>query len=323
MKASRSILTVCCKMGTIGLMEQKQKRKQNLVFEGVYQGGTPVGITEFLRNESPISGRSLRQYFFKGLILLNHKKAHSKACLKDGDLIQVVGVKEEHQSLKPEAIAIDIVYEDENLLVINKPADLAVHPSGTIISGTLANGIAAYFEKKNLKIKVRPVNRLDYGTSGLIIFAKSREIQTKLAIATEHNRIHRIYYAVVKGIPNPEMGVIDLPIGQSDFKANQRTVSAEGKTAITQYKVVEKLNGYALLELNLKTGRTHQIRVHLSHSGFPILGDPQYGIPSPFIKRPALHGGKLIFSGSGIPIPELSAPLPDDFNALLNALRHN
>lgn len=308
-------------MGTIGLMEQKQKLKRNLIFESVYHGGTSITITDFLRQEASISGRSLRQYFFKGLILLNQKKAHSKALLKDGDLIQVYGVGAEHQTLKPEALSLDIVYEDDDLLVINKPAQLAVHPSGKITSGTLANGIAAYFEKIKLKIKVRPVNRLDYGTSGLIIFAKKPEIQTRLTAATQHNQIHRIYYVVVQGVPSQERGIIDLPIGQSpDIKANQRTVTEEGKSAVTHYKVIEKFNGNALLELSLKTGRTHQIRVHLSHSGFPILGDPQYGIPSPFIKRPALHAGKLNFSDADFSIPELIAPFPEDFNALLNAL---
>ncbi len=313
-------MTISPKMGKIGLMEQK--RKQNLIFESVYHGETKIPITDFLRQEASISGRSLRQYFFKGLILLNHKKAHSKTHLKNNDLVQVYGVDAEHQALKPEIIPFDIVYEDENLLVINKPAGLAVHPSGNITCGTLANGVAAYFEKKNLRIKVRPVNRLDYGTSGLIIFAKKAEIQTQLTSATQNNHIQRIYYSIVKGVPSPKTGVIDLPIGHSpETKANQRTVSEEGRAAVTHYKVIEELNGNALLELSLKTGRTHQIRIHLSSSGFPILGDPQYGIPSPFIKRPALHAGKLKFSGTGMTIPELTAPFPEDFNILLEKLR--
>jgi 23S rRNA pseudouridine1911/1915/1917 synthase len=305
-------------------MEKKQTSSnkhtcRNLVFETTYQGEI-LGISDFLKKSAPLSGRSLRQYFFKGLVHLNHKKAHSKAKLKDGDLIQVYGIHEEHPTLPSETMPLDIIYEDDDLLVINKPAQLAVHPSGNITSGTLANGVAAYFEKNGLKIKVRPVNRLDYGTSGLIIFSKKAEMQNRLSKAIQENHIHRIYYAVVRGLPNQREGIIDLPIGEQKGK---RIVSelTLGKPAITHYRVIETLDNSALLELSLKSGRTHQIRVHLSHIGHPILGDPQYGIPSSLIKHPALHAGKLDFSDSGINIPTLSTPFPEDFTNLLTILR--
>ncbi len=311
-------------MTKIIIMIKKIKSKPILIYETTYSQMTTLAISDYLKQASPLSGRNLRQYFFKGLVYLNHKKAHSQAKLKNGDLIQVFKPGGEQSTLAHEIMHLDIIYENADLLVINKPPQLAVHPSGNITRGTLANGVAAYFEKKNLQIKVRPVNRLDYGTSGLIIFAKRAETQTQLTAATQNNHIQRIYYSVVKGVPSPKTGVIDLPIGHSpEIKANQRTVSEEGKAAVTYYEVIEELNGNALLELSLKTGRTHQIRVHLRSCGFPILGDPQYGIPSPFIKRSALHAGKLIFSGAGMTIPELAAPFPEDFKALLNALRHN
>jgi 23S rRNA pseudouridine1911/1915/1917 synthase len=299
-------------------MEKKQKNSHNLLFETTYHGEAYIVITDFLKQAAPLSGRSLRQYFFKGLVHLNHKKAHSKAKLKDGDLIQVYGIHEEYPTLQSETMPLDIIYENDDLLIINKPAQLAVHPSGNITSGTLANGVAAYFEKNRLKIKVRPVNRLDYGTSGLIIFSKKAEIQNSLSKATQENRIHRIYYAVVNGIPNQREGIIDLPIGERNSK---RIISEQGKPALTHYQVIETLNNSALLELSLKSGRTHQIRIHLSHIGHPILGDPQYGIPSSLIKRPALHAGKLNFSDTGMDIPELNAPFPEDFTNLLNTLR--
>lgn len=312
-------MTVSFKMGTIGAMELKQKPKRNLIFTMTYHGEVSIPIADFLKQESPISGRSLRQYFFKGLVLLNHKKAHSQANLKDGDLIQVYGVPEEYQPLKPEpSISFDIVYEDDNLLVINKPPQLAVHPSGNITSGTLANGVAAYFEKRGLKIKVRPVNRLDYGTSGLIIFAKNAAAQTALTQAIQNHCVKRIYYAVVQGIPETPSGTIDLPIVGSP---GHRQVGNSGQPALTHYQVIERYPAAALLELDIETGRTHQIRIHLSHIGHPILGDRQYGVSSPLIDRPALHAGKLTFDASGWDIPELEAPFPEDYRRLLEKMR--
>jgi 23S rRNA pseudouridine1911/1915/1917 synthase len=311
-------LTAFTKMGTIRVMKKKQKTDRSLIYEITYHGESPRVISDFLKQSSPLSGRSLRQYFFKGLVELNRKKAHSQAKIKDGDIIRVYGIHEEQPTLNPEMMPLDIIFENDDLLVINKPAQIAVHPSGNIASGTLANGIAAYFEKNGLKIKVRPVNRLDYGTSGLILFAKKPEIQTVLTRATQENQIHRIYYAVVKGVPDDQTGSINLPIKEVK---GRRIVSVHGQSAETDYRVIEELNNTSLLELSLKSGRTHQIRVHLSHIGHPILGDPQYGIPSPFIKRPALHAGKLDFSATGLPIQELSAPFPEDFNNLLTNLR--
>lgn len=301
-------------------MKKTPQKSNNCIFKATYAEDTPTPITNFLKVASPLSGRSLRQYFFKGLVRLNHRKAHSFAKVKSGDLIQVYGNEEGFQALIPESMLLDIIFENADLLVINKPAQLAVHPSGNIISGTLANGVAAYFEKNGLKIKVRPVNRLDYGTSGLIIFAKKPEIQTILSEATRDNRIHRIYYAVVRGVPDINTGIINLPIGEVKGK---RIVSEKGQPAETHYQVIEEFGNTSLLELSLKSGRTHQIRVHLNHIGHQILGDHQYGLPNPFIKRPALHAGKLTFSSTQLAIPELIAPFPEDFNNLLNALRKN
>jgi 23S rRNA pseudouridine1911/1915/1917 synthase len=300
-------------------MEKRRQPEHRIIFEAIYDRASAGSISDFLRHSSPLSGRSLRQYFFKGLVFLNHKKSHSQAKLKEGDRIQVYGINEEQPTLSPESMPLDIVFENDQLLVINKPAQLAVHPSGSITSGTLANGIAAYFEEKGLKLKVRPVNRLDYGTSGLIIFAKNAEMQTLLTQATQTNRIHRIYYAVVHGVPALPEGTIDLPIGE--FKG-KRIITNQGKPAVTHYRVIEELQGFAMLELSLKTGRTHQIRVHLSHIGHSILGDPQYGMADSLIKRPALHAGKLDFSNTQLPIPELVAPFPEDFAMLLNTLRN-
>ncbi len=294
----------------------KTTSKTNLIYESTVEKDTSSTISAYLKESSTLSGRSLRQYFFKGLVLINHKKAHSQAKLKLGDLIQVYAPGTEYQALKPEPMDLDVIYENNDLLVINKPPLIAVHPSGSITSGTLANGITAYFEKKDLKIKVRPVNRLDYGTSGLIIFAKSAAVQERLSLAIQKHTVQRIYYAVVQGVPEPNSGTINLPI---TGKNGKRIVALGGQSSITEYKVIKAFNNAALLELNLKTGRTHQIRVHLSHIGHPILGDHQYGTKTPLINRPALHAGKLIFQkGLELDLSELAIPLPADMKNLLH-----
>lgn len=293
------------------------QQSKPLLFELKYSQSAPIPLKELLKTTAGISGRSLRTYFFKGLIRLNRRQAHSDALVKKGDLVQVYPLAENTAALIPEALPVDIVYEDQNLLVINKPASLPVHPSGSITSGTLANRVAAYFEKQGLKIKVRPVNRLDRGTSGLIIFAKSASVQEQLSTAIRNHQIARIYYAVVAGQPPADSGIINQPIA---LIRGQRCVAASGQPSETHYRVVQRFAQTALLELSLQTGRTHQIRIHLQHLGIPIIGDVQYGSKSALINRPALHAGKLQFLLPGWEIPELTTPLPADMVHLLNRL---
>ena len=288
-----------------------------LLFELKYSQATPVPLKELLKTSAGLSGRSLRTYFFKGLIRLNRRQAHSEALVKKGDLVQVYPLAENSTALTPEALPIDIVYEDQKLLVINKPALLPVHPSGRITSGTLANRVAAYYEKQGLKIKVRPVNRLDRGTSGLIIFAKSASIQEQLSTAIRNRQIARIYYAVVAGHPPATAGIINQPIA---LIRGQRCVAASGQPAETHYRVVQRFAQAALLELSLQTGRTHQIRLHLQSLGIPIIGDLQCGSKSSLLSRPALHAGKLQFALPGWELPELITPLPEDMVQLLTRL---
>lgn len=294
------------------------KNVKTLRFEIQYTDPSPRPIREYLRTTAQISGRNLRQYFFKGLILVNRRKAHSEAQVKQGDLIQVFALEENTDALAPEALPIEVVYEDAALLVLNKPAALPVHPSGTLTQGTLANRVAWYFKQQNLKLKVRPVNRLDQGTSGLIIFAKSAAVQENLALALQQHHISRIYYAVVQGAPAVAQGVINQPIA---LIRGRRQVSATGQPAETHYRVVERFPDAALVELALQTGRTHQIRVHLQYLGIPIIGDSRYGTKSPLIDRPALHAGKLQFNGSLLNLPELTVPMPEDMVRLMEKLR--
>lgn len=288
-----------------------------ICFNSEYNLTEAVSVLEFLKKYSPLSGRSLRKYFFKGLVFCNGKKAHSQTILKSGDRIIVYALDEKNTSLEPEPIPIKIIFEDQNLLVIDKPAFQAVHPSGNIKSGTLSNAVAYYFAQSGIKSKVRPVNRLDYGTSGLIIFAKSAQAQTVLSEEIMKGRIGRIYYAIVNGIIKNDRGVIDLAIGQ---RKGVRTVTLDGKSALTQYQTLKRFNNASLLEIKLQTGRTHQIRIHLSAIGHPLYGDSQYGVKTPLIKRPALHAGKLVFQNSTFKVPELQATWPEDFQKLLESL---
>lgn len=291
---------------------------KKIIFQAVFQEPTAQSLTGFLKQASPISGRSLSKYFFKGLVFLNNRPAHSQANIKPGDTVTVFDPDFEYQALTPEAMPLDIVYEDPNLLVINKPAHLVVHPVKNITSGTLANGVAAYFNQINLHAKIRPVNRLDAGTSGLIIFAKSGQSQDTLSEAIKLRQIKRIYYAIVRGIPKQAEGIINRPILEHNGK---RIISEQGQPAETHFRIMEKFKDTAMLELLLKTGRTHQIRVHLNSIGHPILGDSQYGVKSSLIDRPALHAAKLDFSASQLPIPELMAPFPNDFQKLLDKIQ--
>lgn len=294
------------------------KHTKTLLFETQYTNPAPCSLRELLKIAAGLSNRSLRQFFFKGQILVNQRKAHSEAKIKQGDWVRVYTLEENTDTLVAEALPVEVVYEDEQLLVLNKPAALPVHPSGNITSGTLANRVAWYYRQHNLKIKVRPVNRLDQGTSGLIIFAKSAAAQEKTSLALQQHQISRIYYAVVQGVPSPREGIIDQPIAQI---RGQRQVLASGKPAQTHYRVVESFPQAALVELALKTGRTHQIRIHLQHLGVPIIGDSRYGTHSTQINRPALHAGKLQFTGPGFNLPELTVPLPEDMRHLIEDLR--
>ena len=281
---------------------------KKVIFQAVYQELAAQPLMNFLKKASPLSGRSLRKYFFKSLILLNNHPAHSQADLEPGDTVTIFEAASEYQVLIPEAMPLDIIYENPNMLIINKPAGLVVHPVKEITSGTLANGVAAYFSRIGLPVKIRPVNRLDAGTSGLIIFAKNSQAQDALSSAIKLQQIKRIYYAVVWGIPECDHGIIDRPIMEQRGK---RIISEQGQPAETHFWIIERFREAALLELLLKTGRTHQIRIHLNSINHPLLGDPQYGIKNPLINRPALHAGKLDFSGSQFTIPELTARFPN------------
>ena len=208
-----------------------------------------------------------------------------------------ITLPDETSGFEPQNIPLDIVYEDDDLMIINKQPGLIVHPTKGHPTGTVANALMYYMEQTGKPFKIRFVNRLDMDTSGLLVVAKNSYTQNDYTKQMKENTVEKRYIAVVKGIVESDEGTIDLPIGRPDPDHVRRGVMEDGAPSVTHYKVLDRYNGYSLVELLLETGRTHQIRVHMSHIGHPVLGDWLYeGLNPLLIDRQALHAAKLTFT---------------------------
>ena len=208
-----------------------------------------------------------------------------------------ITLPDETSGFEPQNIPLDIVYEDDDLMIINKQPGLIVHPTKGHPTGTVANALMYYMEQTGKPFKIRFVNRLDMDTSGLLVVAKNSYTQNDYTKQMKENTVEKRYVAVVKGIVESDEGTIDLPIGRPDPDHVRRGVMKNGAPSVTHYKVLDRYNGYSLVELLLETGRTHQIRVHMSHIGHPVLGDWLYeGLNPLLIDRQALHAAKLTFT---------------------------
>lgn len=257
-----------------------------------------------------------------GNILLNGEAIKSHHKVNAGEKIEINVPEAKKSSIEAEDIQLDIVYEDEYLLVVNKPQDMVVHPAPGNYSGTLVN--ALLWHCKNLSViggvsKPGIVHRLDKGTSGLLVVAKTDEAHRDLAGQFKNKSIARIYIALVKGIVQLDNGIIELPIARSLYDRKKMAVNFTGsKNAVTHYKVLKRFKSFTLLELRLKTGRTHQIRVHLSYIGHPLLGDDKYGTKG-ILTRPALHAKTLGFIH---PVTkkymEFTSELPQDLKEIIS-----
>ena len=181
------------------------------------------------------------------------------------------------------------------MLILNKPASIAVHPSLLHFDNTLSNGVKYYFNSIGLKKKIRIVNRLDKDTSGIVIFAKNEYVQENLIQQMKSNTFKKYYIAIVEGLLEKNMFTINAPISRKEGSIIERCVNKNGAISITQYHVIKKYSNYSLVYINLLTGRTHQIRVHMSYIKHPILGDTLYGNSSNLINRQALHACKVNF----------------------------
>lgn len=252
-------------------------------------------------------------------ILVNGAPEYTNFRVSPGDLVTVDLDLSEDNEVIPAALPIEVVYEDEDILVVNKPPGMAIHPARQGEQDTLANAVTYYWQQSGSKALFRPVNRLDKETSGLVLIAHSKFAHQALFRQQKKREVERIYLALVDGVITPDEGRINEPIIRLDPGKRQRSVDPQGQQAVTVYQVMHRYENQTLLRLKLETGRTHQIRVHLSYIGHPVCGDTLYGCPSTIIERQALHAGKLSFtqprSGQRL---HLQAPLPED---LLMAIR--
>ena len=265
----------------------------------------------------------------ENLVLYNGKPSKASTKMKTGDRIELFEKEPEPLAVKGEEIPLEIVYEDDDLMVINKPRGMVVHPAPGHTSGTLVNAVLSHAGESLSSINgvLRPgiVHRIDKDTSGLILVCKNDFSHKALAKQLEEHSITRRYHAICSGRLKEEQGTVSAPIGRDEKNRKQQAINYKhGKEAITHYRLLENLQNASLLECRLETGRTHQIRVHMKSIGHPLLGDPLYGPKKNLyaIKGQALHAMVLGFvhprSGEYM---EFSADYPEDFQKLLNKLR--
>ncbi len=277
-------------------------------------------LEDFLETQQ-ISGRLFRKLYKEKMILVNGKFQRKGLILQKGDKITLL-MADETENIEPEEMNLDIVYEDYDLLILNKQPNIVVHPTKSHQSNTLSNGIAFYFKKNNIKKKIRFVNRLDMDTTGLLIIAKNSYAHQQMALQFEDNTVEKKYLAIVSGIIEKDEGTIDLPIGREEDRSVKKTVTESGQDARTSYRIVERYKNATLVEVQIHTGRSHQIRVHMEHLGHPIIGDSLYFEKSELISRQALHSYylKAIHPRTKKPI-EFKAPLPYDMINLINLMK--
>jgi 23S rRNA pseudouridine1911/1915/1917 synthase len=233
-----------------------------------------------------------------GLVTVNGSPARASLKLNPGDRIDVVIPPPPPSPLTPEAIPLKIIYEDDDVLVLDKPAGMTVHPAPGNPSHTLVNAILSHFPHlAEIGDSLRPgiVHRLDKDTSGIILVAKNSLAQQSLAKQFEKREVAKTYITLVQGHLTPESGIIEAPLGRDSRNRQRMAVVSKGREARTEYRILTYPGNYTLLEIKPQTGRTHQIRVHLAAIGFPVVGDATYGVKSPYITRQFLHAYKLGF----------------------------
>lgn len=283
-----------------------------------------ANIKEVLKVQFQISDRLLLKLKREQKIFVNKKIVPIWSGVNSKDVIEVnIDFEEDNSNIPANKINLDILYEDEAYLVINKPAGVPIHPSMDHYEDSLSNGVKYYFDSISLHKKIRPVNRLDKNTSGLVIFAKNEYIQECLVKQMKTNIFEKEYIAICEGILKEKSGTINLPIARKDGSIIERHIDEKhGSTSITHYEVLKEIHianePYSVIKCKLETGRTHQIRVHMKAIEHTLIGDTLYGTSSTLIDRQALHACYVKFIH---PITKkeviYTAPLPQDMQKLV------
>ncbi|MEE0173012.1 MAG: RluA family pseudouridine synthase [Dorea formicigenerans] len=272
-------------------------------------------VEQFLRRKR-YSGQNLSEIKrMPKSILVNGVHYYMRQELSKGDHLQVrICETKNSEKIPPTNLPLDIIYEDEDLLVLNKPAGMPIHPSLNNYTNSMANALAYYFQSQGKPFIFRCCNRLDRDTSGLTIVSKHLVSGSILSDMTKYREVHREYLAIARGSVTPSEGTIQAPLGRKEGTIIERTVDWEhGEDAVTHYKVVKEANGHSLVSLRLETGRTHQIRIHMKYLGYPLIGDYLYNPDMEYMTRQALHSHHMEFTH---PITgehmSFTAPLPED-----------
>ncbi len=287
-----------------------------------------IRLDAYLAEKLELSRAFVKKMFDENKLLVNNKEPKASLKVKEGDIIEYELPEIKELSAKAQDIPLEIVYEDDYLLVINKPVGMVVHPAPGNPDNTLVNAVMSHCEGRLSTINsvIRPgiVHRIDKDTSGLLVVAKNDEAHQGLAKQFAVHSITRIYTAIVNGHFKNSQGIVDAPIGRHGGDRKKMAVTAKNsKNAVTHFNVIEEFEGYSLVKCRLETGRTHQIRVHMSYTGHPLLGDSIYGDRNKMgISHQMLHAGVLGFNH---PITkeymEFESKLPEEFEEIINKLR--
>ncbi|HWR62040.1 MAG TPA: RluA family pseudouridine synthase [Clostridia bacterium] len=278
-------------------------------------------IIEYMTGALGFSSRQAKKLIKDKKAQINGKRAFRDSSVKNGDILELDTSEEQKTAIASENIPISVIYEDKLILAVNKPPFMLVHPTPNHPGGTLLNAAAHYFREKGEGSSLRLLNRLDMNTSGVVIIPKSAAVHSRLDEMMRSGSIRKFYTAVVEGTLEPEKGRIEEPIGKDAADPVKRKVTVDGQPSVTIYETLRKSGSHSLVRLELVTGRTHQIRVHLSHIGHPVTGDELYGKGSALIGRQALHASdiELPNPGGGGTL-KLHGSLPGDMRLLIGRL---
>ena len=286
-----------------------------------------IRIDKYLASALPEKSRSYYQKAIdSGFVLVNGKQVKSKYQTKLGDEIVVSIEPVKEIDIEPEDIPIDILYEDEDLIVVNKPKGMVVHPAPGHYSGTLVNALMFHCKDSlsGINGEIRPgiVHRIDMNTTGSLLVCKNDKAHNDIAAQIKVHSVNRIYKGIVVGNFKDEEGTINAPIGRNPKDRKKMAVVPDGRDAITHFTVLEQYKGFSFVQFKLETGRTHQIRVHMAHIGHPLLGDDVYGKPVKNLQGQTLHAETIGFvQPTTKEYVEVKAPLPVYFENLLEKHR--